>query len=477
MGLGVWPVKEPARKARMKKPQRRTDVHELLRPVPSRPFQQVTEGGGVLKHLCSVFALLVALLLAVYWKRLIRIYSVVRLFHPDFITHNFRSMTDPHGTGAMSTFPWRTAYNGPKVAQFTPTTHQKNLPQTFTFEGKEVSLEGWLFEVNATALVVLRIESDTKAVLEYERYWLGNDANSHCISWSVGKSVVGTLFGIALHEGLIKSLHDKTTDYLPELQGTGYDDVELLHVLTMSSGVGFDENYGDFHSDINRMGRLMALGLPIAEFAASLKAAKEPGTYLKYVSIDTQVLGLVLSRVLEKSYRTLTQYLQEKLWEPVGMEAPVHWSLDNEANQMELAFGTLHARTRDYARFGWFQMNHGRSPLDGSQLLPADWVQSTCHAESASHLRPGRHEQKDPFTLDLGYGYHWWCPPHPEEPGVFTPEQLAVGVYGQAIYVNFEKRIVIARNAAFARFTQKRQWIAHTNIAAFRRIAAHFASD
>eukprot|EP00457_Paulinella_chromatophora_P007530 gb/GEZN01007553.1/.p1 GENE.gb/GEZN01007553.1/~~gb/GEZN01007553.1/.p1 ORF type:complete len:445 (+),score=20.07 gb/GEZN01007553.1/:30-1337(+) len=429
-------------------------------------------------HLLAVVALLLAACFGVFRQNFFRIYVVLTMFRPDQIHRNFRSLSDPSLN--LNPFPYRTAAAGAAVAPFREPIEGKPLPREFVHKGEVIQMEEWMHEFNTTGLVVLRIVSPTEAVIEHQEYRLGNDASSSCVSWSVGKSVVGTLVGMALEDQLIHSLQDKITDYLPQLRDSGYDNVPIQHILTMSSGVAFTEDYGDFYSDINRMGRLLALGQSIQTFSASLRAQRKPGTYLKYVSIDTQVLGLLLSQVLLPSNRTLTQYLGERLWQPIGMEGPVHWSLDNDKDRMELAFGTLHARTRDYARFGWFQLNKGLSPLDSSRLLSASWVEASCHPESAEHLQAGNHKFKDQLLqeLGLGYGYHWWCPPHPTLPNTYSGEHMASGVYGQAIYVNFHQNIVIARNAAFAKFTapSQRARTSSSALAAFRTIATHYAA-
>ena len=107
------------------------------------------------------------------------------------------------------------------------------------------------------------------------------------ISFSMSKSVISTLIGIAIEDGQIKSVENKVTEYLPEFEGTGYDGVKIKDVLQMSSGVGFNEDYYDFNSDINRFGRTFALGGSFDDFAKTLVREHEPGSFLHYVSIDT----------------------------------------------------------------------------------------------------------------------------------------------------------------------------------------------
>lgn len=318
--------------------------------------------------------------------------------------------------------------------------------------------------------------------MAYEQYFRGNNQATKCISWSVGKSVVSALFGIAVAEGKIKSIESQTvTDFVPELKGSGYDGVRLKDVLQMSSGVAFNEDYGSFFSDINRMGRTLAFGGSIQAFVKSLKREIEPGTKNHYISMDTQALGLVLRAA---TGMTLTEYLQEKLWPHVGMEADVRWSLDNEVDQMELAFGTLHAVTRDYARFGWLYLNQGKSPLDGKQLIPMAWVKDSVTPD-APHLQPGDHghppwglRMYEPHDPALGYGYQFWIPGHPDD--IKNPsssklggEYMAIGVYNQFIYVSPEHGVVIAKNSAYPFFNDDDN--EEQSIEAFRAIAAKFS--
>ncbi len=257
------------------------------------------------------------------------------------------------------------------------------------------------------------------------------------ISWSVGKSFVSALVGIAIEEGYIESIQLPVSDYVPELKGTGYDGVSLKDVLQMSSGVRFNEDYDDFFSDIKRMGRVIAMGDSINEFAASLEREREPGTFNHYVSMDTQVIGMVLKATTGKD---LSLYLEEKIWKTIGMQSDARWLIDDLG--MELVFGTLNVTLRDYARFGRLYMNYGN--WEGEQLVPKQWVIDSITPD-APHLMPGDYPLLS--TRKMGYGYQWWIPEHPK--GDF----MARGVYGQYIYINPEKRVVIVKNSAYPQWT------------------------
>lgn len=288
----------------------------------------------------------------------------------------------------------------------------------------------------------------------------------------MGKSVVSALVGIAVEEGRIKSIEEPISDYVPQLKGSGYDGVRIKDVLQMSSGVAFNEDYFDQTSDIRRMGHTVALGFSINGFLTTLHSEREPGKFSHYVSMDTQALGWLLHEVLRPEGLSLTGYAQERLWKRAGFEQDMLWLLDNDQDQMELAFGALVSPTRDYARFGWLFANAGKSPLDGSQLVPARWVADSVRPD-APHLLPGNHSLSD---TDWGYGYQWWLPGINDatEPYDNDGDFMAVGIYNQFIYVNPRRSIVIARNSAYAHYDLHMRESEKEALACFRAIAKAF---
>jgi CubicO group peptidase (beta-lactamase class C family) len=277
------------------------------------------------------------LLLAVVigaWKsrEIYRFYKVVTLFDEGRIVENFRSMAE--------IFPYHRVRRSGPVFEFGAAPQA--LPVAYTYNGKAYNFKQVMQDTWTTGLIVIK---DDKIC--FEEYYLGNTPDTLNISWSVGKSFVSALVGIALDEGRIKDIHQAVSDIVPRLKGTGYDGVPLKDVLQMSSGVLFDEDYADFYSDINRMGRTIALGSSINEFAASLKSQRKSGEYHHYVSMDTQVLGMVLQQV---TGMTPSAYLEEKIWKKIGMQSDAKWLVDDYG--MELVFGTLNVTLRDFARFG-----------------------------------------------------------------------------------------------------------------------------
>jgi CubicO group peptidase (beta-lactamase class C family) len=252
----------------------------------------------------SAIVVLVVLGTALFYRaELTGLWTVAHLFDEDRIVHNFQHMDELFDTSPIE--------GGGEVLAFERESY--TLPESFILEGEIYDTEAYLAETMTTGLLILH---NDKILLE--RYALGHSAEETHIAWSVSKAFVSALIGIAVGEGHIRDIMQPVTDYVPELTGSGYDGVAIKDVLQMSSGVGFNEDYGDPKSDINRMGRSLALGSSLLEFAATLKRVRPPGTLQHYVSIDTQVLGTVLVRATGQS---LSSYTSEKLWKPIGMES------------------------------------------------------------------------------------------------------------------------------------------------------------
>lgn len=326
-----------------------------------------------------------------------------------------------------------------------------NLPNEFTYQGQTFNTNAYLDSSGTQGLLVIQKDS-----LVFEAYYDGQTETTQHISWSVSKSFISALFGIAIQEGHIKSIDQKVEEYLPELIGSGYEGVKIKDVLQMSTGVGFNEDYADFNSDINRWFRSFAFGDSQDAFAATLKREKEPGTYNHYVSINTHVLGMILVKTTGKS---LTEYLQEKIWQKIGMEHDAYWVADNEG--MEMALGGLNATLRDYAKMGQLFLHNGN--WKGEQIVPAAWVKASITPD-APHLIPGNPNSAD---SSLGYGYQWWIPESTEG------EFMAIGVFHQMIYINPTTQTVIVKNSANPRYLNYANVYANESVTLelFREIA------
>jgi CubicO group peptidase (beta-lactamase class C family) len=364
------------------------------------------------------FLAVVSVVAGLIWREdLVRLYKVNTLFDEDRIVSNFSNMRESFLTvdiprGERSVFAFR---DMPAA-----------LPASFTGPvGKEES-EAYLTRSATTSLLVVRRDA-----IEFEGYYLGTGPDDQRISWSVAKSFLSALVGVALGEGAIKSLDDPVTAYAPLLTGSAYDGSSIRNVLNMASGVEFDEDYLDFNSDINKMGRVLALGGSLDEFSADLTdRVANPGEAWRYVSIDTHVLGMVLRGA---TGRTVADYMQEKLWSRIGPEGDASYVTDGEG--AEFVLGGLNMRTRDYARFGRLILKDGL--LDGEFVLPPGWAR-----QSTARTAPAAAEEGVPY----GYGFQWWLPPDADD------EVFALGVYGQYIWIDRKAGVVIVKTAADRNF-------------------------
>ena len=369
----------------------------------------------------GVLVLLIAA--AAVWKReeIARLMAVNSLFSAEKIVDNFSHMDRLFLTRALS--------RGEGPVSPLP----EGVPAVLPAE-----VEDWIKARGVTALVVLK---DGKIV--HESYHQGTGPEDLRISWSVAKSFLSALFGVVYAEGKI-GLDDPVVKYVPELAGTAYDGATVRHILTMSSGVKFNEDYLDFWSDINRMGRVLALGQSMDGFAASLKEREaEPGARWHYVSIDTHVLGMIIRGATGED---IPELMERHILAPLGMEAAPYYLTDGDG--VSFVLGGLNVTTRDYARFG--QMIAQGGEWQGRQVVPRDWVEA-----STSRQAPG----------GVGYGYQWWI-----ADGAGPGEVNAQGIYGQYIWIDRARGVVIAVNAADRGFEDP--GVAEGNIALFRKIAA-----
>ena len=258
--------------------------------------------------------------------------------------------------------------------------------------------------------------------LRLERYGLGYDASGRWTSFSVAKSFTSTLVGAALRDGAIKSMDDKVSDYIPEMKGSAYNDVSLRQLLTMTSGVKWNEDYADPKSDVARFnGHKPEDGVDsLVSYMRRLPREVPAGTRWHYSTGETNLVGVLLARAVQKPLAT---YLSEKIWVPAGMEQQATWIL-NRSGQ-EISGCCIQASPRDYARFGLFILGGAR--VGGQSIVPDGWL-----AEATSQRtgidRPGR-----------GYGYQWWT----YTDGTFA----ARGIFGQGIFIDPKRRIVIVSNA------------------------------
>lgn len=266
---------------------------------------------------------------------------------------------------------------------------------------------------NVAGLIVLQ---DGRVRLE--RYARDHSRERRYTSFSVAKSLTSTLVGAALKDGLIKSVSDPLTRYLPELRGSGYDGVTVEKVLTMTSGVRWNENYADPNSDVVRMySTAPPTGVdPTIAYLQTLPSEAAPGTKWRYKTGETNLIGVLVTRVTGKS---LADYASEKIWRPFGMESDLFWMMDPSGQ--DIGGCCLSASLRDYARLGLFALGGGKG------VVPQGWFAKAATRQSGTPAR--------------GYGYQWWT----NADGSYQ----AQGIFGQMIYVDPARRLVVAVSSSW----------------------------
>jgi CubicO group peptidase (beta-lactamase class C family) len=271
-----------------------------------------------------------------------------------------------------------------------------------------------------------------------ERYGLGATARTRWTSFSVAKSFTSTLVGAALRDGSIHSLDDKVTRYIPELAAGAYRDVTVRQLLTMTSGVRWNEDYVDPRSDVAMMyeGRRQPGEPLLVTYMAALPREFAPGERWVYKTGETDLIGILVERATGK---TLAAYLSEKIWKPYGMGWDALW-LKDDVDGTEAGGSGVSATLADYARLGQFLLDGGMA--DGKPVLAEGWIADATH-KHADIGAPGR-----------GYGYQWWT----YDDGAFA----GIGIFGQLLYVDPARHLVIVQLAAWPVATNDEQAKART---------------
>jgi CubicO group peptidase (beta-lactamase class C family) len=396
--------------------------------------------------LISIIILLLFVIAVFNYEKINKLRKVVSLFEKENIVENFLHMEDINETSNLIKSPSPTRL---------PVNLTYQLPIDFSSNGKTIDVQDFIDHSMTTGLMIIH-----KDTIILENYTRGLTPETTHISWSMAKSFISGMIGIAIEEGKIKSIQDQITDYLPQFKGTGYEGVTIKNALEMSSGVGFNEDYSDFNSDINRFGRYFALGQSFEKFALSLKNTRKPGTFNHYVSIDTQVLGMVLKKATGKS---ITQFMQNKIWNPIGMEDDAQWIIDEDG--MELALGGLNATLRDYGKYGLLYLREGN--WFGNQIISQNWVKQSITMDGP-HLQPGINQFS---SNDLGYGLQWWIPQ--EADGAF----LASVIYNQHIYIQPNRDLVIVKLSGNYHFKTNKDLEKSQHIDFFKSIVEQFPKN
>ena len=306
-----------------------------------------------------------------------------------------------------------------KSSAVTPSPTPLELPT-----GKPLEIPGLDDYMASQRTAGLVIVQDGK--IRLERYGQDFSADGRWTSFSVAKSFTSTLVGAAIQDGYIKSLDDKVSQYIPDLQGSAYDDVTVAQLLTMSSGVKWDEDYENPQSDValfNNAKPEPGMDATVS-YMRKLPRAHAPGTVWRYNTGETNLIGVL---VTSATGMPLAKYLQDRIWHPAGMAGTGTWLLGKTGH--EIAGCCLQAATRDFARFGLFVLANGN--VNGKQIVPVDWFDQAIHKKMDIGI-PGK-----------GYGFQWWT--------YDTGSVAAQGIFGQGIFIDPKRRLVIASNSNWTR--------------------------
>jgi CubicO group peptidase (beta-lactamase class C family) len=264
--------------------------------------------------------------------------------------------------------------------------------------------------------------------IRFEKYGLGFSGDGKWTSFSVAKSFTSTLVGAAIKDGHIKSIEDKVSAYIPDLKGSAYDDVTIRQLLTMTSGVKWNEDYADPKSDVALFNQHKAKdGMDVTvSYMRTLPREAPAGTKWVYKTGETNLIGVLVSSATGKK---LSDYLSEKVWVPFGMEQDATWLLG--ATGHEISGCCVQASVRDFARFGQFIL--GGAIVNGKSILPDDWI-AAATTKQAGIGDPGK-----------GYGFQWWT----YDDGSYA----AQGIFGQGIFIDPKRKLVIASNSNWPKAT------------------------
>jgi len=274
-----------------------------------------------------------------------------------------------------------------------------------------VPLEEFLEERKNIAFLVFRRDT-----LLFEKYAFDFGRESFMTSFSIAKSFVSLLVGIALEEGSIQSIEEPITNYLPYfVEGSGFEEIRIKHLLNHTSGIAFNESYiNPFASDVAKF----YYGTNIDNIIHQLRLEEPPGTFFHYHSANTQLLSMIVTSAVGES---LSDYFQSRIWNEIGTSDEALWSTYDQ-QPVEKAFCCFNAKPLDYAKIGKLMSQNGR--WEGKQIIPKQWLMESL---DQSRLAGGI----------LGYQNQWVI--GLKEYGDF----MAQGLYDQYIYIMPEKEIVI----------------------------------
>lgn len=272
-------------------------------------------------------------------------------------------------------------------------------------------------DMQTVAFLIIKNDS-----IAHEQYWDGYGSDSYTNSFSMAKTFVSILIGCAIDEGKIKNIDEPIGDFIPEYKEGDKAKITIKHLLTMSSGIDFDENY------VSPLAYPAAAyyGTDLQKLTMSYNAKDEPGKTFIYLSGNSELLGFILEKATGKK---LSDYMSEKLWQPLGAKNPAYWSLDH-ADGMEKAYCCFNSNARDFARIGELYLDSGK--CNGNKLIKTEYVLNSIACADLVDV--------DGKKID-NYGYNWWLIPKYKGYSIF----YARGILGQYIICIPDLKMVIVR--------------------------------
>jgi CubicO group peptidase (beta-lactamase class C family) len=296
----------------------------------------------------------------------------------------------------------------------------------YQFDGADRNIDEFLRRTYTNALIIVK-----DGHIVFETYRNGSKADDRFIGFSMTKSITSLLIGFTLAEGRIKSLDDTIETYLPELTGGAYEGVPIRQILRMRSGIAHNENYDPRDTEVWGPGRPASGSIDnIARYvdaARTVKRTRAPGSAYEYMNLDTAVLGWLIERVSNGS--SISAYMSQRLWEPLGAEADGHFLMDGQPGTgREFNAAGFSATARDWARIGAMMINDGKA--NGRQIVSPAWIREST-TQFGGPVRPG-----------LGYAYQWWTTDR-------SDAYSARGLAGQFLYIQPSTRTVIVKLSYF----------------------------
>ncbi len=341
-------------------------------------------------------------------------------------------------------FPARTLPASPTPFKFDEGPEEAMVRELFEQNPAIDDLDQFLEKNRTQAFIVIQDD----AIL-YEKYFNGAARDTIVTSFSVAKSFASALIGAAIADGYIQSIADPITDYLPELaeRDPAFANITIRDLLRMSSGIKYREN-SFFNGDDAKTYLYPDLRWLALE---ETKVIDPPGSYFLYNNYHPLLLGMILERA---TGLPVAEYLEAKIWQPIGMEFDGSWSLDSDATRFEKMESGLNGRAIDFAKFGRLYLNGGE--WDGRQIIPTEWVAESTRPDPALD-RGGYYPDEFIFESGLGYyGYLWWGMRRGETGYDFS----ALGNLGQIIYISPQKNLIIVRNGeSYGEFDDSQGWV------------------